>query len=115
MQEPPHHGSTIVETRYSNQINVPMIEMYWKIPNYRNDRDNALVTEIFINAMSDILQKELIDIQKFVASISISYSSLNYDYGDLCIMFTTPDSETSSDVTTTVLTEIKNIASDSIT
>ena len=28
MQEPPHHGSTIAETRYSNQINVPMIEMY---------------------------------------------------------------------------------------
>ena len=30
-------------------------------------------------------------------------------------MFTTPDSETSSDATTTVLTEIKNIASASIT
>ena len=79
MQEPPHHGSTIAETRYSNQINVPMIEMYWKIPNYRNDRDKSLVIEIFINAMSDILQTELIDIQKFVSSISISYSSWNYD------------------------------------
>ena len=73
------------------------------------------MTEIFINAMSDILQTELIDIQKFAASISISYSSWNYDYSDLCIMFTTPDSETTSDVTTTVPTEIKNIASDSIT
>ena len=30
-------------------------------------------------------------------------------------MFTTPDSEITSDVTTTVLTEIKNIASASIT
>lgn len=115
MQEPPHHGSTIAVTRYSNQINVPMVEMYWRIPNYRNDRDNALATEIFINAMSDILQTELIDIQKLVASISISYSSWNYDYGDLCIMFTAPDSETTSDVTTAVLTEIKNIASVGIT
>lgn len=114
MQEPPHHGSTIAVTRYSNQINVPMVEMYWRIPNYRSDKDNALATEIFINAMSDILQTELVDVQKVVASISISYSSWNYDYGDLCIMFTARDSEKTSDITTAVLTEIKNIASDGI-
>ena len=114
MQEPSHHGSTIAVTRYSSQINVPIVEMYWRIPNYRSDKDNALATEIFINAMSDILQTELIDIQKLVASISVSYSSWNYDYGDLCITFTANDSENTSDITTAVLTEIKNIASDGI-
>lgn len=115
MQEPSHHESTIALTRYSNQISVPMVELYWRIPNYRQEKDNALSTEIFINAMSDILQKELIHVQKRVASISISYSSWNYDYGDLCITFTVPDSEKTSDIITAVLTEIKNIACDGIT
>ncbi|MBR1733883.1 MAG: insulinase family protein [Alphaproteobacteria bacterium] len=115
MQEPSHHDSTIALTRYSNQISVPMIEMYWRIPNYRREKDNALATEIFINAMSDMLQKNLIFNQKKIASISISYSSWNYDYGDLCITLTAPNSEKTSDVITAVLTEIKNIACEGIT
>lgn len=115
MEEPQHDGSTVALTRYSSQISVPMVELYWRIPNYRSEKDNALSTEIFINAMSDILQKELIHEQKRVASISVSYSSWNYDYGDLCITFTVPDLEKTSDVITAVLTEIKNIACKGIT
>lgn len=114
MQEPPHHGSTVTITKYSDQISVPMVEVYWKIPGYHKDKDKALNTEIFINALSDILQKELIDEQKLAASVSFSYSSWNYEYGDLCIAFTLRDSENISSVTTAVLTEIKNIAAEGL-
>lgn len=115
MQEPPHHESTIAVTRYSDQIRVPMIEMYWRIPNYRSTKDDALSTEIFINAMSDTLQKNLVGNHSDIASISTSYSSWNYDYGDLCIMVTARSAERISEVIAATLTEVKSIAYDGIT
>lgn len=115
MQEPPHHGATISITKYSDQISVPMVEMYWKIPGYHNDKDKALAVEIFINALNDILQKELIEEQQIAASVSFSYSSWNYDGGDLCIAFTPKDATNVSEVATAVLAEIKSIAADGLT
>lgn len=115
IQEPPHHGSTVAITKYSNQIDVPMVEMYWKIPNYRNDKAAALAVEIFINAMMHNLEEELIYRQKLVASISFSYSSWNYSYGDLCISFTPlGDPDNIPAVINAVLTEMKSIATDGL-
>lgn len=114
MQEPPHHGSAVTITKYSDQVSVPMVEMYWKIPGYHKDKDRALAVEIFINALNDILQKEIIEEQKLAASVSFSYSSWNYEYGDLCIAFTPRDVEKISRMTASVLAEIKTIAADGL-
>lgn len=115
MKEPPHHGSTVTITKYSDQVSVPMVEMYWKIPSYHKDKDEALAVEIFINALNDILQRELIEEQRLVASVSFSYSSWNYEYGDLCIAFTPRDSEKITRIAAAVLAEIKTIAADGLT
>ncbi|MDR2107490.1 MAG: insulinase family protein [Holosporaceae bacterium] len=113
LQEPPHHGSSVKLTKYSSQVSVPIIEMYWKIPDYRNQKEKARAAEIFINCLDEILQKNLIEKQKAVASVSFTYSFWNYDYGDFCITITAGNSDT-DDVIRAVLTEIKYAASEGI-
>lgn len=107
---------TVLITKYSDQVSVPIVEMYWKIPTCGNndDRNNSLSMEIFVNAMSDILQAELIDMRKLIASISIGYSSLSRGCGDMCVTFSTRSAEKYSEVVKAVLTKIKNIASKGI-
>lgn len=115
LEEPQHHGSVTKITRYSDQVSVPLIEMYWKVPNYRNHREKALATEIYIKHLSDMLQKSLIDEQKNLSSIAFSYSFWNYDYGDFCMTITTKNSDDVDEIITSVLSEIKYIASTELT
>jgi predicted Zn-dependent peptidase len=115
LQEPPHHGSTTRIIRSSFQVSVPIIEMYWRIPNYRNEKDRALAAEIFINYLDEVLQKNLIETQKIAASISFRYSFWNYDYGDFCMSITSNNSDKVEEVITAILSEIKYIASEKIT
>ncbi|MDR2781974.1 MAG: insulinase family protein [Holosporaceae bacterium] len=113
LKEPPHHCSTVRITKNSTQVNVPIIEMYWKIPNYRNQKDNALAAEIFVNYLDEALQKNLS--KRAIASMSFCYSFWNYDYGDFCMTITAKNSDSIEDVITAVLSEIKYIASEKIT
>jgi zinc protease len=115
LQEPPHHGSTTKITKYSSQVSAPIVEMYWKIPNYRNDRNKALATEIFVNALKDPLRKILVDGQKIAASMSFAYSFWNYDYGDFCVTVTAANSDNVDELVTAISTEIKCLASDGLT
>jgi zinc protease len=115
LQEPPHHGSTTKIIKYSDQINVPIVEMYWRIPNYRSDKNKALAAEIFVNALEEPLRKIIIDGQKIAASMSFSYSFWNYDYGDFCITVTAANPEKVDELVTALSTEVKCIASDGIT
>ncbi|MDR2157945.1 MAG: insulinase family protein [Holosporaceae bacterium] len=115
LQEPPHHGSTTKITKFSSQVNVPIVEMYWRIPNYRKEKNKALATEIFVNHLDEVLRKNLIENKKYVTSISFVYSFWNYDYGDFCIVITAKNSVKVEDVITAVLSEIKCAASEKVT
>jgi predicted Zn-dependent peptidase len=112
LQEPPHHGSTVRITKCSAQVNVPIIELYWKIPNYRNQKDKALAAEIFVNYLSEALQKNMNS--KTVASMSFCYSFWNYDYGEFCLTITSKNSDNIENDIVAVLSEIKYIASEKI-
>ena len=114
LQEPTHHGSTTKIVKYSDQISVPMIEMYWEIPNYRNDRDKALAVEIFINALDNILQKSLIDEQKIVASMEFAYSLWDYSSGVFRVTLTAKDGSAVDKLMTSVLAEMQLIVHEGI-
>jgi predicted Zn-dependent peptidase len=115
LKEPEHHGSTVRLTKYSSQVNVPIVEIYWRIPNYRNQKNRARAAEIFINHLDEALQKSLIEDQKIIASISFTYSFWNYDYGDFCLTFTPKNSDKVEETITGALAEIKYIVSEKIT
>jgi predicted Zn-dependent peptidase len=115
LQEPPHHDSTTRITKYSRQISVPIVELYWKIPNYRGDRNKALATEIFVNFLDNWLQNAVIEGQKIAASMSFCYSFWNYEYGDFCIRVTARRPENVEMLINAITSEIKCIASDGIT
>ncbi|GHT91668.1 peptidase M16 [Alphaproteobacteria bacterium] len=114
LQEPDHHGSVTRITKSSDQVSVPVIEIYWKVPNYKQDKEKAKAAEIYINHMSEALQNSLIDEQKIASAISFSYSLWNYEHGDFCMTVTAPNSGNVEDVITAVLTEMKYIASEGI-
>jgi predicted Zn-dependent peptidase len=115
LQEPPHHESSVELVKYSSQVSVPVAEMYWRIPNYRNQKEKALAAEIFINCLDEILQKNLMTNRKIVTSVSFTYSFWNYDYGDFCITVTAKNSDDINEVIRAVLTEVKYAASEGIT
>ncbi|MDR1375845.1 MAG: insulinase family protein [Holosporaceae bacterium] len=114
LQEPSHHGSTTRIVKYSAQISVPIVEMYWRIPNYRSEKEKALAAEIFVNHLEGELRKKIMDEQKIISSISFDYSFWNYDYGDLSITITANPSNV-EELITAILAEIKYIAFDEIT
>ncbi|MDR0580641.1 MAG: insulinase family protein, partial [Holosporaceae bacterium] len=60
VQEPPHHGSTTRITKYSAQVNAPVVEMYWRIPNYRKQRNEARATEIYAQYLKKVIQESFI-------------------------------------------------------
>jgi zinc protease len=114
LQEPPHHGVTTRLVKYSAQINVPVIEIYWKVPNYRNGKKRALAAEIFVHHMNKVLPK-LLSEQGIIASISFSYTFWNYDDGDFSITVTPKNAEQVDRCITAVISEIKCVASDGMT
>ena len=57
LQEPPHHDSTVRITKHSLQVDVPLVEMYWRVPNYREQRNLAHAVEVFINILKEALQR----------------------------------------------------------
>jgi zinc protease len=115
LQEPPHHGSTVKISKNSSQTNVAVVEMHWRVPNYRTDKKKALATEIFVEHLEKTLKKRLIEEQKVVASIAFARSFWNYEYGDLRITITLNNSASLKNAVNAVLSEIKCIAADNMT
>lgn len=114
LQEPPHHGASVIISQYSHKRNTPLIDLYWKIPNYRTDKNKALATEIFINHLDDVLQKTLVEEQKIATSITFTYSFWNYDYGDFCISVDLKNNANTKEAMSAIVAEIKYIVSDEI-
>ena len=110
LQEPPHHGSTTTLVKKSSQINVPVMEMYWKVPNYFENKEKALACDIFINILDQILSKKLIDELKLAASISFRYSFWNREYGDFCIIVVPKDSSKLNLLKTAICSELRYVA-----
>jgi predicted Zn-dependent peptidase len=115
LKEPSHHGSSTRIIKYSSQISVPVIEMYWRIPNYREEKENALATEIYIYALEELLRDALIEKQKIASSMSFQHSFWNYNYGDFCVTVTAENNEQTDDLIRGLISEIKCISLDGIT
>ncbi|MDR0555689.1 MAG: insulinase family protein [Holosporaceae bacterium] len=112
--EPNHHGATVQISKYSSQVSVPIVEMYWKIPCYRKEKEKAMATEIFLNHVDEVLLHRMIEGQKVAVSISFRYSFWNYEYGDFCIAVTFKNSEDVNRGITALLTELKYIAAEGL-
>ncbi|MDR1560872.1 MAG: insulinase family protein [Holosporaceae bacterium] len=115
LQEPPHHRSTTKIMKSSQQVGVPIVEFYWKIPNYRTEKMKALSVEIFVNYLEETLKKILVDEQKVAALISYYYSFWNYDSGVFSITATLRNSNCIEESINAILSEIKYIAFEGIT
>ncbi|MDR0677704.1 MAG: insulinase family protein [Holosporaceae bacterium] len=114
VQEPPHHDSVTKITKYSSQVNCLVVDIYWRIPNYRSQGKAALSAEIFINYLLEELRERLVDEQKVVVSMSSSYSLWNYDGGDLCLTVTFRKSDDIEECIAAVLSEIQYLVSEKI-
>jgi zinc protease len=115
LQEPPHHGSVVKIVKNSDQVSVPVVEVYYSIPSYKEDMPKALATEIYINYLDTALQKSLVDELKISSGISFAYSLWNRNYGDFCISIMLRNGIRIDDALTAILSEIKYIASEGMT
>jgi zinc protease len=117
VQEPPHHGSIARITKYSAQVSAPVVEMYWRAPNYRKQRNEARAAEIYVQYLKEAIQESLIG-KEIVSSISFCDSFWNYDYGDICMTVTLHNEGGIQDVEEqirSIIAEVKYIASNDIT
>jgi predicted Zn-dependent peptidase len=111
--EPPHHGSTVKVTRYSNQIHVPLVEMFWRIPVYKNNKKEARAAEVFVNYLKKTLDDRLESMG--ISRLDFSYSFWGRENGDLEIAFTVEDPSRIDEAITAVITEINRIVSEGVT
>lgn len=86
--EPKHHGSTVQVLQDSEQTDVVVLNFYWKISSYYEDKKNALADEVFISYLEDVMAKQLVTQQKLVSSMSFSHVSWNKACGHFCITVT---------------------------
>ncbi|MDR1551165.1 MAG: insulinase family protein [Holosporaceae bacterium] len=116
LQEPSHHGSTVRITKQSQQVRLPILELYWRIPVYRKNAKQAVAAEIFVNHLMEILPDILVELLRIASSISFYYSFWNSDDGEVCISITLreKDARKIDQAILAVTTEIKNISSNGI-
>lgn len=114
LKEPPHHNFITKLTKKSSQVNVPIIEIYWRIPNYLESPEEALACDIFINVLDKILSKKLIDELGLAASISFKYSFWNREYGDFCMTLTPKEANKIDLLRTAILSEMRFAAHEGI-
>lgn len=114
LEEPDHHGSTSSIIRYSSQVQAPVINMSWRLPNYRKEPEKCRSVEIFLNYLNEALQNN--NLNEGI-DVSFSYSMWNYDYGELHLTVTfSPRAEDSVEyIKDAILLQIKRIASNGIT
>jgi zinc protease len=115
LQEPPHHGSVVKIVKSSDQISVPVVEIYYGIPSYKENPPKALATEVYVNYLDTALQKSLVDELKISSGISFAYSLWNRNYGDFCISITLRNGIKLEEAITAITSEIKYIASEGMT
>lgn len=109
LEEPFHHNSTVRIEKNSKQVNVPVIEIYWKIPKYVESEKNekSIALEIFFNYLKNELSNSLVN--KSVSAITFDYSFWNYFDGHLRISFTMNEKKYSQKMEFEILNEIRKI------
>ena len=121
LQEPMHHDATISFDMTSSQIKLPCIEIYWKLPNYRNEKsvyDNdeyfrkvsPIALEIFLVYLENELEKSLVNELKIASSVDFDYSFWNYSEGNLRISVLLKSKNYSKKIEYEILNEIKKLA-----
>lgn len=115
LEEPPHHGSTVHITRESTQTDVVVMNFYWKITSYKEDKNKALADEIFIMHLEKAMQQQLVEQQKLISSMSINYTNWNKEYGDFCVTVTVDPSADLEFIKLAVVASMKCLASEGIT
>jgi len=121
LREPMHHDATISFNMTSSQIKFPYIEIYWRLPNYREEKsvyDNdeyfrkvsPIALEIFLIYLKTELKKSLIEESKIASSLDFDYSFWNYSEGNLRISIMLKSKKYSEEVEHEILNEIKKIA-----
>ncbi len=121
LREPMHHDATIRFNMESSQMKLPCVEIYWRLPNYREERsvyDNdecfrkvsPIALEIFLIYLKSELEKSLVQELKIASSINFDYSFWNYSEGNLRISILLKDKEYSEGIETKILNEIKKLA-----
>lgn len=88
LKEPKHHGSTVQIEQESEQTDVVMLNFYWKIASYYEDKVTALADEIFISYLESTMSQQLVEQQKLISSISFNHISWNKACGHFCITVT---------------------------
>lgn len=88
LKEPKHHGSTAQIVQESEQTDVVMLNFYWKIASYYEDKVKALADEVFISYLGGAITQQLVEQQKLVSSMSFSHISWNKACGYFCVTVT---------------------------
>ncbi len=112
LKEPNHHDSTAKLSATSSQLSVPFIEYYWKIPNYKENPEQAAALNIVLYHLQKELKKSMVEDLKLVSSIQFDYSFWNYAYGDLKISVVVKPKINTDEVIMTLINEIRRIVFD---
>lgn len=121
LREPIHHDATVSFDMVSSQVKLPYVEIYWRLPNYREEKsvyDNdeyfrkvsPMALEIFLIYLKIELEKSLIHELKIASSVDFDYSFWNYSEGNLRISVLLKEKQYSKGVETEILSEIKKLA-----
>ena len=121
LREPIHHDATVSFDMVSSQVKLPYVEIYWRLPNYREEKsvyDNdeyfrkvsPMALEIFLIYLKTELEKSLIHELKIASSVDFDYSFWNYSEGNLRISVLLKEKQYSKGVETEILSEIKTLA-----
>jgi predicted Zn-dependent peptidase len=114
LQEPDHHGSVVTIMKSSDQVSVPVVELYYHVPNFNKQRARALNTEVYLRYLDKALHKSLVVDLKVATSIAFTYALWNKDSGDFCVSITLGKGIELNEALTAITSEIKYIASENI-
>ncbi|MCR4556166.1 MAG: insulinase family protein [Alphaproteobacteria bacterium] len=121
LKEPAHHDATINFEMDSLQVKFPCVEIYWRLPNYRDEKsvyDNdepfrtisPISLEMFLIHLKTELEKSLVDELKIASNVAFDYSFWSYSEGNLRISVQLKEKEYSKETEFLILGEIKRLA-----
>ena len=121
LKEPAHHDATVNFEMTGSQVKFPFVEIYWRLPNYREEKSvyddvepfrtvSPLALEIFLLYLKPELEKSLVKGLKIASSVTFDYSFWNYSEGNLRISVTLNENKYSKETEFAILSEIKKLA-----
>lgn len=121
LKEPAHHDATVSFKMTGSQVRFPCVEVYWRLPNYRNEKSvydddepfrtiSPTFLEIFLIYLKTELEKSLVDELKIASSVAFDYSFWNYSEGNLRISVQLKEKKYSKETEFLILGEIKRLA-----